>query len=88
METLYIKSEKIKNNKKKLLKRLKEAILCLKSEYKVHFKKYDFDFNNKALISKTSNLALIWYNDGSNSVGKVSLFIREKIKEREATNEK
>lgn len=72
--SLEDEANKIGNDKKLLLKRLKDGLSVLKNEYKKEFKDYEYDFENKALHSKTSDLSLIWKNNGRTSEGSVSLY--------------
>lgn len=80
-ETLKDKATKIGNNKKLLLKRLKDGLSVLKNEYKKEFKDYEYDFENKALHSKTADLSLVWKNNGRTSEGSVALYRKSKINE-------
>jgi antirestriction protein len=87
-ETLEDKAAKIGNDKKLLLKRLRDGLSVLKNEYKKEFKDYEYDFENKALHSKTTDLSLVWKNNGRTSEGSVALYRKYKINEvsREKAN--
>ena len=73
MTTLYDKAELIGNNKKLLLRRLKEAKQVLNNKYKELFKEFTYDFSNKCLISSNNMYILQWYNNGRTSEGLVHL---------------
>lgn len=66
IQDLYDKAEVIGNDKKLLLKRLKEGLSLLSSPKK--FGKYIYDFKNKRLVNEY-NVAVQWYNNGHTSTG-------------------
>ena len=71
VQSLYNKAELIGNNKKLLLKRLKEGFSILISHNPVRkvFGKYIYDFENKRLVSENGKITLQWYNNGHTSEG-------------------
>ena len=72
---LFVKAEKLGNNRKLLRNRLQEGKSVLKDEYKADFKNCEYDFENKRLIGK--KYVLQWINRGTNSEGQVGLYLKK-----------
>lgn len=71
---LYELAETLAQSKSKLLARLKEALYCLKNEYKRDFKNYFYDYDKRRLVG--GRFILQWVNEGTNSVGHCYLYVK------------
>lgn len=71
---LYELAETLAQSKSKLLARLKEALYCLKNEYKQDFKNYFYDYDKRRLVG--GRFILQWVNEGTNSVGQCQLYVK------------
>lgn len=78
---LYTLAEMMAESRSKLLSRLKEALYCLKDQYKRDFRNYTYDYDKRRLVG--GRFVLQWVNEGTNSVGHCYLYVKGGIGEFE-----